>query len=398
MEDAALLTEALSFFTTEDLARGAERSRVLRTSFVLETALDLSLLLALMGSRFGVSLQEACARVVRPLQRYPIIGRLFGATGPETALFLACFSLLRALVELPTTLWHGWFSSHAIGLSHETWQSFAKTELRTTLLRMMAMGLLGLVLPAVRMRWPRRWWLTIGLAGGLMLSADAAADVWFVKLDHTMTPLARGELRTRLEAMLEAHAARAGEIVVIDSSRRSTAVNAFVMGVGPTSRLVLTDTLLAMGDEAVAGAVMHEIGHRRAERLPRRLAVAALALLVVLWLIDRILVASERRGLSAGRGLTVVLLASALFGVAIAPVQAQLGRAEEREADALELSTRRDHDAYIAEQVKLARANAARPGPDAWSRVMSDHPTAAERIAHALWYKRQMGSNSSGSR
>ena len=68
----------------------------------------------------------------------------------------------------------------------------------------------------------------------------------------------------------------------------------------------------------------------------------------------------------------------------------EFGRAEEREADALELVSRHDYDAYIDEQVMLVRSNAMEPSPPTAIRLLMDHPTAAERISRALWYKDHM--------
>ena len=188
--------------------------------------------------------------------------------------------------------------------------------------------------------------------------------------------------------MLAAQKADVGDIVVLNASKYGTNANAFVTGLGPTKRMVLTDTLLKYGDEAVVGAVGHEIGHRRSERLPFRLVLAACALVGFLYLIELCLRLAHRWGAThSAQGYPFFRAVSIVLLFAVQPLHTAAQRAEEREADELELSTRRDYDAYIAEQVRLARSNAGDPWPGAWVRFMMDHPTAAERIERALWYK-----------
>ena len=53
-------------------------------------------------------------------------------------------------------------------------------------------------------------------------------------------------------------------IKVIDASRTTRALNAYITGVGPSRELVLFDTLLeAMTPAEVAAVVAHELGHHR---------------------------------------------------------------------------------------------------------------------------------------
>lgn len=376
--------DLLAHFTPQDVARGAARAFVVDTASNLEFVLDTALLAAFALTGAGRRAFDACRRLGRPLDT-PRLVRLLGTGWAGGALFLAAVAVTRQAAALPLSLWRDYFAAHAVGLSRETPGAFLSDQLRDAGLMAFGFALLGAFLPAVRDRWPRRWWLAVGLAGALLLVLDAAADPLRTRLDYAMTPLGPGPLRDGLARL----AARTGtppeEIVVIDSSKDTTAVNAFVMGVGPTRRLVLTDTLVALGPDAVLGAAAHELGHRRAERLPGRLLLASLGLVAFLWFVERVVRAALARGAAAtAQALPLVLAATSLVTLALTPARAAFGRAEEREADALELSVRRDYDAYIEEQVALVRANAARPELPWLAALLSDHPSAADRIRTAL--------------
>src|SRR5499426_1451453 len=54
------------------------------------------------------------------------------------------------------------------------------------------------------------------------------------------------------------------DVLVADASRRTTALNAYVSGLGPTRRIVVYDTLLREAPPAeVRSVVAHELGHAK---------------------------------------------------------------------------------------------------------------------------------------
>ena len=60
----------------------------------------------------------------------------------------------------------------------------------------------------------------------------------------------------------------------IDASRRTTAANAYVTGLGPTKRVVLFDTLLdRYSRDEIRVVVAHELAHVRNRDVPRGVAV-----------------------------------------------------------------------------------------------------------------------------
>ena len=63
----------------------------------------------------------------------------------------------------------------------------------------------------------------------------------------------------------------------MDASRRSTALNAYVAGLGPTKRVVLYDTLIDDAERPeLESVVAHELGHVAHSDIPRGIAFAAL--------------------------------------------------------------------------------------------------------------------------
>ena len=127
-----------------------------------------------------------------------------------------------------------------------------------------ALGLLSVQVIFALLRWsPDRWWLWAGgiLAMGTVLLA-AVVPIWLVPLFYRLTPLGDPALRARILGLANRMGVRAAEVAVADVSRKGRAVNAAVVGLGRTRRILVSDTLLRQFPaEEVEVVLAHELGH-----------------------------------------------------------------------------------------------------------------------------------------
>ena len=86
---------------------------------------------------------------------------------------------------------------------------------------------------------------------------------------NKFTPLPAGETRADVLELAERAGVDVGEVYSVDASRRTTAANAYVTGIGRTKRVVLYDTLLKDFTPAETRLVVaHELGHVRHRDVP----------------------------------------------------------------------------------------------------------------------------------
>ena len=107
-------------------------------------------------------------------------------------------------------------------------------------------------------------------------SSPTSAPVVLDPMFNRFTPLPAGDDARRTCSTLARKAGvEVGEVYEVDASRRTTAANAYVTGLGRTKRVVLYDTLLKDFTPAETRLVVaHELGHVRHQRRPGRAAVA----------------------------------------------------------------------------------------------------------------------------
>jgi STE24 endopeptidase len=243
-------------------------------------------------------------------------------------------------------------------------------------------------------RFPRRWWV----AGAGAVVAIEIVFVWLapVVLDpifNRYEDLPQGRTRAAVTELARKAGVDVGDVLVVDASRRTTAANAYVGGLGHTKRVVLYDTLLERFDPAqVELVVAHELAHVKQRDLARGMLwvaiVAPPGMYLVMLLTRRW---SARAGVEPGApgSLPALALALALVAFGLGVVSNQLSRAVENRADAYSLELTGEPGEFIELERRLALANVTDPDPpDAYQLVFGTHPETVERIGIALAYER----------
>ena len=131
------------------------------------------------------------------------------------------------------------------------------------------------------------------------------------------------------------------DVLVADASRRTTALNAYVSGLGPTRRIVVYDTLLADAPPGeVEAVVAHELGHARDNDVLTGTALGALgaaAAVCAVFLLGSWTGLLRRAGVDSigdPRAVGLLLALAAVAGLVGAPLQNAVSRLIEARADA----------------------------------------------------------------
>src|ERR1039457_4958678 len=227
-----------------------------------------------------------------------------------------------------------------------------------------------------------------GAAGSLAVAVvvTAAGPVVLDPIFNDFVPLAEGELRREVLALAARAGVAVGEVYEVDASRRTSAANAYVNGLGASRRVVLYDTLLTSFTPAEARSVVaHELAHVRYRDVPRLLAYLALVAPGGTRAIARV---AERMEGSSAPGLPALAPAGGVVWGALGIVARQLSRAIERRADAFSLQLTGEADAFVSFEQRITRQNLADPDPPRWlSALLGTHPPIIERIGIAAAYQ-----------
>jgi STE24 endopeptidase len=278
----------------------------------------------------------------------------------------------------------------SVGLVTQPWRGWAVDLAKRLAIEGILAGGAGAAVVTLSRRYPRGWWFPA--AGGsvaLGTLLGALAPVLLDPLFNDFERLPEGQLRSDVLDLAQAAGVDVGEVYAVDASRRTTAANAYVTGLGPTKRVVLFDTLIdRYTRDEVRVVVAHELAHVRHRDVLRGVAYAAVVAPVSALAVQRLSWdLSPERG--TARALPALALSAALITAPTALIGNRLSRALEREADRYSLTLSRSPDAFVSFERAIALQNVADLRPPRWvSSLLSTHPPTLERIGAALAYGR----------
>ena len=227
----------------------------------------------------------------------------------------------------------------------------------------------------------RRWWLVGGPAFVVIVGTV------LVLTPLVLTPRLSALDDRRLTAQIERLAAEEGWARWTsrsNASRRTTVPNAEAIGVGPTTRVVLWDTLLdgRFTGREIEAISAHELGHVARDHLWKGIGWFALFALPSAWLLA--FLTDRRGGLDRPAVVPFAVLVVVAVQLALLPATNLVSRRYEAEADWMSLEATGDPVATASLFRKFSTTALDEPREPGWVHVMlATHPDLADRVAMA---------------
>jgi Zn-dependent protease with chaperone function len=323
----------------------------------------------------------------------------------QAMVFSPLLILTVGVLELPTGIYQNWVS-RKYGISVQGWRSWSLDWGKRELVSVIVGTIFIMILYAVIRRSPRRWWFYFWL-----VSLPISLFIFFLQplvvdpLFHKFEPLV--EKDPALTAALEQMVHRAGEniprerIFWMGAAEKSTALNAYVTGIGGSKRVVVWDTTIAkMTTPQIVFVAGHETGHYVLYHIPKQIAFGAATLFVVFylgyrcvgWMLIQWGGGWRIRGLDDWASLPALLLLLTIFTFVLNPVTNAVSRHYEHQADqyGLEVTHGLTPDSgQVAAQAfqALGDVDLADPEPSRLEVfLLYGHPSIPDRIRFCLSY------------
>ncbi|MEW5702203.1 MAG: M48 family metalloprotease [Candidatus Zixiibacteriota bacterium] len=312
--------------------------------------------------------------------------------------YLAVLLVVLQVLTLPLDYYSGFHVEHRYGLSNQTigaWLGDVAKSLAVSLIFAVIIAAIGYAL--IRRR-PRSWWAWMGVVSiPLLAFVMIIAPVVVTPLFNKTEPMEEGALRTQILDLAAKSGIPDSRVFVMDASKDTKKIGAYVAGLGQTQRIVLFDnTINAFAPAEVMFVVGHEMGHYLLHHVWIGLALAValvfvcgyLAHVAMCWALVRY---KDRFGferLASFASAPLILLAFSVFSFLLAPVFNGVWRHFEHRADVFGLERTGDGAAAAMAFEKLAAVNLSNPNPSGFIKFwLYDHPTLSERVEFARAYE-----------
>lgn len=323
----------------------------------------------------------------------------------QAIIFSPLLVLTIAIFTLPLDIYSEMVEKR-FGISVQGWGSWSWDWIKGFLISLVIYSLLIWILYKVIRRSPRRWWFYFWL-----VSLPIGVFLFFIgpwvidPLFHKFEPLQQKDpaLTVALEQMVQ----RAGvnippeRMFWMGAAEKTTALNAYVTGIGASKRIVVWDTTIAkMNTPQIVFVAGHETGHYVLQHVPKGLAFFAALLLLLFYLGYRLIgwtlarwgAGWEIRGLDDWASLPALLLLLSVFFFLANPIASGFSRYLEHQADQFGLEVTHgltpDSGQVAAQSFQiLGEVDLADPEPNPVNVFLFySHPSIPDRIQFSLTY------------
>jgi STE24 endopeptidase len=306
-------------------------------------------------------------------------------------IYFVFFAIIYFLANLPLDYYADFLRPHDYGLSSQTFGKWLSDALVSLAIGVVG-GALCLWIPFLMLkRAARRWWLYTWFASiPIMVFITFVQPIWIDPLFNHFGPMQDKVLETRILSLARRAGIDGADVYEVNKSVDTKTLNAYVTGIGKTTRIVLWDTILKeLTPDEVAVTMGHEMGHYTLGHGWRFLILESLTLLAGLglihlsagWILGRF---GARAGVAelgdfASFPLLILIFSLALF--VLLPPLLVVSRHFEHEADRFGLEITHDNQACALTFVKFMRHDLAYPTPSPFFEFFrASHPSVSERI------------------
>lgn len=313
-------------------------------------------------------------------------------------IFYLLFFTLVCLLNAPLEYYEGFVRPHQFELSDQAFGKWLQDVVLSWLVGSLLGGLFLWVPYWLARKSPGRWWLYCwALSVPLIFAAMIVQPIWIAPLFNDFSEMHDKALESKILALAHRAGIDSSRVYEVNKSVDTKLMNAYVVGMFGSKRIVLYDTLVKnLNERQVLFVMGHEMGHYVLGHILQGTILACLAAgpfwFLLHWLSGPIL---RRWGPHFGFNRLddvaslplVVLLGSALLVVAT-PIELTWSRHIEHEADRFALELTQDNRAGAEVFVAFAVKDLSVPWPGqfyVWAR--SSHPPLGERIEFCNTYR-----------
>ncbi|HZG61569.1 MAG TPA: M48 family metallopeptidase [Anoxybacillus sp.] len=317
----------------------------------------------------------------------------------QTAIYLFWLSLLVTVFTLPLNF-IAYRLAKEYGINTQAFSHWLKDEVIDFWVNYVLMLIIVSVLYWLIRKFEKRWWFYAWL-----LSIPFIVFLTFIQpividpLYNDFYPLSDKELETKILTLAEQADIPAEHVFEVNMSEKTNALNAYVTGIGPNSRIVLWDTTLErLGEDEILFIMAHEMGHYVMKHIYWGVAGYVLLTLIGLyvtnklmkWVIQRWGVYLHIKNIKELNSLPLFLLLISLLSFSVSPLVNAVSRYEEHAADQYAIELTKNAEAAISSFQELTRAGLSQVNPPYLVKIFRyRHPTILERIVFLDTYEQR---------
>lgn len=295
------------------------------------------------------------------------------------------------LIKLPLNYYSTFYLRHKYGLTDQSVFRWLELNIKGFLVSDLVTSLFLWIPYFIIYKSPKTWWLQLGLLSipviiVLVFISPFIVDPFFNKY----TSIEDQRLGQQIESLLDKAGIEDADIYMVDKSKDTKTMNAYMTGIFKSKRIVLWDTTINnLTEDEVLSITAHEIGHYVKGHIWKNILLASLGSLLIAYLVyitsNWILVNSNGefgfRNIYNYASIPLFILVLNFYTFFGNPINNLVSRYFEIEADSYEISLTHDRQSAVTAMEKLYKQSLGLPRPSKIYKIWyHTHPPLDERV------------------
>ena len=308
------------------------------------------------------------------------------------------FFTLVFLISLPLNYYSSFILRHKYGLTSQTIIRWLELNIKSFVVNDLVLALFIWIPYYIIYRSPRSWWLQIGiLLIPIVIFVVFISPMYIDPIFNQYTSIEDEVLGGKIGLLLEKADISDADIYMVDKSRDTNTMNAYMTGIYKSKRIVLWDTTINNLDEAEVLAISaHEIGHYVEGHILKNILYVCIGNFLLLylvyissnWILDKSNLRFGFKNLYNYASLPLLILLINLYTFLGNPIYNYVSRSMEVVADRYEIVMTKDREAAISAMEKLYHKNLGLPRQSTLYKIWyNSHPNLEERVHFYSNYK-----------
>ncbi|MDR7869224.1 MAG: M48 family metallopeptidase [Tissierellaceae bacterium] len=301
------------------------------------------------------------------------------------------FFTLMFLIKLPLNYYSSFILRHKYGLTSQSFLRWLELSIKGFVINDLVMTLFIWIPYYIIYRSPKSWWFQFGiLLIPVIIFMVFISPTYIDPIYNKYTSIENEKLGKNIELLLEKAGIKDADIYMVDKSKDTNTMNAYMTGIYKSKRIVLWDTTINnLEEKEVLSITAHEIGHYVEGHIWKNILYACVGNFLLLylvyissnWVLDKSNFRFGFKSVFNYASLPLLILLINIYTFLGNPIFNNLSRSMEVEADKYEIILTEDREAAISAMEKLYNQSLGLPRTSTLYKLWyNSHPSLEERV------------------
>lgn len=314
-------------------------------------------------------------------------GRSFIMAG---ILYAITYFIIIFVIDLFLSFYSSYYLASKYGLSDQSIFRWIEVNIKSFIINDLIIALVLWIPYIFIQRSPNNWWLYLGvLVIPFVIFINFINPFLITPIFNNYSSIEDEDLNQEINLLLERAGVEDADVYVLDKSKDTNTINAYMTGIYKSKRIVLWDTIFELEDEEIVAITSHEIGHYVKGHIWINIIISCIGSIFILFLVNKSALWILRNSggsfgfasISNYASLPLIILLLNIFTFLSLPVENYISRTMEKQADLYEISITENRDAAISAMEKIFNQSLGIPRTSNIYKIWyNSHPDLEERV------------------